>query len=119
LANDLLGFHLPSFADNFLRCAQRLEGVEVDWSEGKVTLGGHTCTVRAFPISIDVEACHRDATAPTADEQMRRLRERYAPAGEWVGIGVDRLDYSKGLPEKFKALEFLWDRYPEFRGKFT
>src|SRR5690606_29345820 len=44
---------------------------------------------------------------------------RYAPSSEWIGIGVDRLDYSKGLPEKLKALDFLWERYPEFRGRFT
>jgi trehalose 6-phosphate synthase len=50
---------------------------------------------------------------------MARLRQRYAPGGGQIGIGVDRLDYSKGLPEKFKALEFLWDRYPEFRERFT
>ena len=119
LANDLLGFHLPGYAQNFLRCAQRLPGVEIDWDAGRVTLGGHTCTVSAFPISIDVEAFQRDATAPGAEEQMRRLRDRYAPSGEKVGIGVDRLDYSKGLPEKFKALELLWDRYPEMRGRFS
>jgi trehalose 6-phosphate synthase len=53
------------------------------------------------------------------EEQMARIRQRYAPGGGRIGIGVDRLDYSKGLPEKFKALEFLWDRYPEFRGRFT
>ena len=119
LANDLLGFHLPSFADNFLRCAQRLPGAEIEWESGRVTLEGHTCQVGAFPISIDVEAFRRDATAPGAEEQMKRLRERYAPAGGVLGIGVDRLDYSKGLPEKFKALEFLWDRYPELREKFS
>src|SRR5690606_37864080 len=105
LANDLLGFHLPSFAEHFIRCAQLLPGVEVDLEEGKVTFDGHTCSVGAFPISIDVEAFQQAATAPNAEEQMRRLKERYAPGGGAIGIGVDRLDYSKGLPEKFKALE--------------
>ena len=119
LANDLLGFHLPAFVDNFLRCVQRLPDVEIDWESGSVTQGGHICRVSAFPISIDIEAFRRDATAPTAGTQMRRLRERYAPGGGWIGIGVDRLDYSKGLPEKFKALEILWERYPELREKFS
>jgi trehalose 6-phosphate synthase len=53
------------------------------------------------------------------EEQMARIRQRYAPGGGRIGIGVDRLDYSKGLPEKFKALEFLWERYPELRERFT
>ncbi len=119
LANDLVGFHLPAFADNFLRCAQRLVDAEVDWKTRTATLDGHTCHVCAFPISIDVEAYREAAVAPDVEEQMERLRHRYAPGGGAIGIGVDRLDYSKGLPEKFKALEFLWERYPEFRERFT
>ncbi|HEU4455304.1 MAG TPA: trehalose-6-phosphate synthase, partial [Longimicrobium sp.] len=119
LANDLMAFHLPIHVDNFLRCARRLAGAEVDWDARTATLDGHTCHVGSFPISIDVQQFRDAATARGAEEQMRRIRERYAPRGGAIGIGVDRLDYSKGLPEKFKALEFLWDRYPEFRERFT
>lgn len=119
LANDLVGFHLPMFADNFLDCAARLAGARVDMEARTATLDGHTCHVGAFPISIDVEQFRQAATADGAEDEMRRIRERYAPRGGAIGIGVDRLDYSKGLPEKFKALEFLWDRYPEFRERFT
>jgi alpha,alpha-trehalose-phosphate synthase [UDP-forming] len=119
LANDLMGFHLPAFADNFLRCAERLAGAEVDWEGRTATLDGHTCSVRDFPISIDVAAYRRAATAPGVEEQLERLRKRYAPGGGMIGVGVDRLDYSKGLPEKLKALEFLWERYPELRERFT
>jgi alpha,alpha-trehalose-phosphate synthase [UDP-forming] len=119
LANDLVGFHLPIFADNFLRAAQSIGGATVDWEQRTATLGDHTCHVGAFPISIDVDQFREAAAAPGAEEQMRRIRERYAPEGGAIGIGVDRLDYSKGLPEKLKALEFLWDRYPEYRGRFT
>jgi trehalose 6-phosphate synthase len=119
LANDLLGFQLPTFAENFLRCAQRLPDARVDWEESTVKLGGHLCRVGAFPISIDVEAFRADASAETAEEQMRRIRQRYAPNGELIGIGVDRMDYSKGLPEKIKALEMLWEHYPEFRERLT
>ncbi|MGH7459031.1 MAG: alpha,alpha-trehalose-phosphate synthase (UDP-forming) [Longimicrobiaceae bacterium] len=119
LANDLMGFHLPSFADNFLDSAGQITRAKVDWERRTATLDGHVCHARAFPISIDVASFEQAARSPDADEQMARLRERYAPNGESIGVGVDRLDYSKGLPEKFKALEFLWERYPEFRGRFT
>ncbi|HEV2150410.1 MAG TPA: trehalose-6-phosphate synthase [Longimicrobiaceae bacterium] len=119
LANDQMGFHLEAFAHNFLRCAQQLVGAEVDWEQGTATLDGHTCHVGAFPISIDVQAFRDAASAPGVEERMERLRQRYAPQGGMVGVGVDRMDYSKGLPEKFKALEFLWERYPEFRERFT
>jgi trehalose-6-phosphate synthase len=119
LGNDLMGFHLPQFADNFLRCARRLAGAEVDFVKRTATLDGHTCHVGDFPISIDVDQFREGAVAEGFEEQAERLRARYAPPGGMIGIGVDRLDYSKGLPEKFKALEFLWDRYPEYRERFT
>ncbi len=119
LANDLVGFHLHSYVENFLRCAERLVEAQVDYDAYTATLNDHTCHLGSFPISIDVEAFRSAAAAPGAEEQMERLRRRYAPNGEMLGIGIDRLDYSKGLPEKFKALEFLWERYPEFRERFT
>jgi trehalose 6-phosphate synthase/phosphatase len=119
LANDLMGFHLPAYADNFLRCARGLAGAEVDWAAKTATLDGHTCHVGAFPISIDIRQFQEAATAAGVEEQMERLRTRYAPGGGMIGVGVDRLDYSKGLPEKLKALELLWEHYPEYRERFT
>jgi alpha,alpha-trehalose-phosphate synthase [UDP-forming] len=119
LANDLMGFHLPQFAENFLRCAQKLAGAEVDLEACTATLDGHTCHVGAFPISIDVDQFRQAALAPDAEAQGARLRARYTPRGGAIGVGVDRMDYSKGLPEKLRALEFLWERYPEFRERFT
>ena len=119
LANDLMGFHLPTFAAHFLHCASGILGAEVDWDTFTATHNGHTCHVRAFPISIDVDAFREAATAPSVPEQIQRLRNRYVLEGGQLGIGIDRLDYSKGLPEKLKALDMLWERYPEFRERFT
>jgi alpha,alpha-trehalose-phosphate synthase [UDP-forming] len=119
LANDLMGFQLPSHSSNFLRCAQALVGAEVDWTAQTATLEGHTCHVRSFPISIDIESFEAASTAPDAEAAAARLRERYCPPEGQLGIGVDRMDYSKGLPEKLKALDLLWERYPEYQGRFT
>jgi trehalose 6-phosphate synthase/phosphatase len=119
LANDLIGFQLSSHRNNFLRCALALTDATVDWKNHTATLGGHTCRARSFPISIDIDAFASAAIAPDAEASVARLRERYAPPGGQLGIGVDRMDYSKGLPEKLKALDLLWERYPEYRGAFT
>jgi alpha,alpha-trehalose-phosphate synthase [UDP-forming] len=119
LANDLLGFHLPDYVANFLRCVQRELHIEVDFQHRCVRLDTHICWVRALPISIDVGEYRSAATVGDADARMARIRKRYAPNGEVLGVGVDRMDYSKGLEEKLKALDFLWDRYPEWRQKFT
>lgn len=119
MANDLLGFHLPLFADNFLRCAESLARVTVDWDRRTATHRGHTCFVRAFPISIDVTAFEEAASAADGVAKIERLRRRYAPAGGQLGVGVDRIDYSKGLEEKLTALDQLWEAHPELRGAFT
>ena len=119
IANDLLGFHLPSFVGNFLRCVRDQLGLDVDFERRSIKLENHTCWVRALPISIDVDEYRREASVADAEARMQRLRKRYAPNGERLGVGVDRMDYSKGLEEKLKALDFLWDRHPEWREKFT
>jgi trehalose 6-phosphate synthase len=93
--------------------------VKVDFERRCVQLPKHTCWVRALPISIDVEEYQRAATVPDAAARISRLRRRFAPNGEIIGIGVDRMDYSKGLEEKLKALDFLWGRHPEWKEKFT
>ncbi len=119
LANDLLGFHLPTYVANFLRCVQQELQIKVDFERRCVELPSHTCWVRALPISIDIDEYRRAATVPDAQARMNRLRRRFAPNGERLGIGVDRMDYSKGLEEKLKALDFLWDRHPEWRQQLT
>ena len=119
VANDVLGFHLPLFCDNFLRAVEAVLGLDVDWRQRSVRLDSHTCFVRAFPISIDVAAFQAAADVPDAAARIERLRTRYARAGVQLGIGVDRIDYSKGLEEKLKALELLWEHHPELRERFT
>jgi len=119
LANDLLGFHLPLFCDNFLRCVESVLNVPVDWERRAVVQEGHTCFVRALPISIDVEAYEKAASGPDVEARVERLRRRYVAEGGLLGIGVDRIDYSKGLEEKFAALDSMWDTYPEMRERFT
>jgi alpha,alpha-trehalose-phosphate synthase [UDP-forming] len=119
LANDLMAFQLPSHRSNFLRCASALVGAEVDWKNRTATLNGHTCHVGSFPISIDIDSFVSASTVPDAEAAVARLRERYCPPGGQLGIGVDRMDYSKGLPEKLKALDILWERYPEYRETFS
>jgi trehalose 6-phosphate synthase len=119
IANHLLGFHLPLFCDNFMRCAESVLGADVDWEQRAVHYDGHTCFVRALPISIDVDAFESRLAEPTAEAAVRRLRTRYGGGAESIGIGVDRIDYSKGLEEKLAALDLMWERNPEMREHFT
>jgi trehalose 6-phosphate synthase/phosphatase len=103
LACDLVGFHCARYAGNFLDCAEQLLGARVDREHGHVEHGQHTVGVMAFPLGIDYELFAR--------------RAREAPEGrhasERIVLGVDRLDYTKGLPEKIRAFERLLELHPE------
>jgi trehalose 6-phosphate synthase/phosphatase len=105
LACDLIGFHCKGYAQNFFDCVERLLGARVDRDAGKVEHGQRTVSVAAFPLGIDCERQVRWASAAAARE----------PGGERIVLGVDRLDYTKGLPEKLEALERLLELHPEHR----
>jgi trehalose 6-phosphate synthase/phosphatase len=119
LANDLLAFHLPSYVTHFLHAAERMLDAEIDWENWSASYGGQRCFVRAFPISIDVETCRAKAQEAVERGSIERLRAKYAPRDGLLGVGVDRMDYSKGLPEKLKALDLLWERHPDMRGRLS
>lgn len=84
---------------------------------GVVGLRQRRFRVAAFPIGIDVDAFVRDARASVGSDEERRLQESLA--GRVLAVGVDRLDYSKGLPGKFAAFGELLSRYPEHRSQVT
>ena len=122
LGNDLLAFHTERHAQNFLACvADFVPGATVDFDARRVTIGGRTMEVAAYPISIDVAAY--EAMARSAEPAARALRERYAhpsPAGDrQLGVSVDRVDYTKGIPERLRALDYLWSAFPELRERLT
>ena len=108
LAADLVGFHITDYADHFMTCAERLLGCEVDRSTGVVQWEGRAVTVGAFPLGIDVEGM--EALARQDGEPRRPARDQPRSM-----IGVDRLDYTKGVHERLLALERLFERYPGYR----
>jgi trehalose 6-phosphate synthase/phosphatase len=105
LACDLVGFHCPGYAANFLDCAERLLGARVDRDAGKIEHGERTVTIGSFPLGIDCDRYAKWASAAPARE----------PSGERIVLGVDRLDYTKGLPEKIHAFARLLELHPEHR----
>ncbi|HEU4430034.1 MAG TPA: bifunctional alpha,alpha-trehalose-phosphate synthase (UDP-forming)/trehalose-phosphatase [Myxococcota bacterium] len=105
LACDLIGFHCAGYAANFLDCAERLLGARVDRAAGKIEHGERTVTVGVYPLGIDFA---RFA------ELAEQAPERAANEPRLV-LGVDRLDYTKGLPQKLLAFERLLELHPEHR----
>ncbi|ADZ69185.1 alpha,alpha-trehalose-phosphate synthase (UDP-forming) [Polymorphum gilvum] len=116
LAYDLIGFQTRRDAANFRRfVVEELGGTEV--GDSRLSAGGRTVIVKAYPIGIDAEAFSKFAMSPEARRSVSRLEKQLA--GRQQIIGVDRIDYSKGLPERFRAFERLLDDYPENRGRVS
>src|SRR5205823_3557904 len=91
----------------------------VDPVRQMITFRDRVIHVGAFAISIDVERYEAMARTPEATERVRTLRDRYARDGRQLGVCVDRIDYTKGIPERLRALDTLWNESPELRGRFT
>ena len=108
LACDLVGFHVRGYAQNFLDCAERILGARVSPAELLVEYGDRTTRVGAFPIGIEFEHFARLAEQASPQPDMQR---------EQVILGADRLDYTKGIPERLEAIERLLELYPEHREK--
>jgi trehalose 6-phosphate synthase len=118
LGNDLIEFHTERHAMNFMDCvAAFVPGAELRRERQLVRLGGREVRVGAFPISIDVE--HFERLAREAAPQAEALRRQYATGGRRLAVSVDRVDYTKGIPERLHALDQLFDDAPELRGRLT
>ncbi len=115
LGADVIGFHTQHYVNNFLECVREILGA---FSEGNtVYWDGRRIKVRAVPIGIDVAKWKRYSTDPKVVRYARNLKKNLGV--EFVGIGVDRLDYTKGLEEKFRGIERFFEKYPSFRGKVS
>jgi trehalose 6-phosphate synthase len=118
LGNDLLGFHLAQYCHNFFECAERVLGASVDSKAGVVEYEGHETWVRPFPISIDYAWWARLARGRRVTRQIMRLRAQPDLGFPILGLGVDRLDYTKGIVHRFEAIERFLEKYPEYQGRF-
>ncbi|MEK7281737.1 MAG: trehalose-6-phosphate synthase, partial [Chloroflexota bacterium] len=112
LGNDLLGFHTRYHCNNFLETVDRTLECRVDHGNYSVTRKQHQTLARPFPISVDFEAISAGvAGAPVQREQARLRQELNLSAGS-IGLGVDRLDYTKGIPERLRAIDRFLSEYP-------
>ena len=108
LACDLVGFHVDGYVRNFLDCIERLLELPVDRERMRVHYEDRVVGVGAFPLGIDFELVESRAHA------AERAR---ADGGERIVFGADRLDYTKGIPERIRAFEHLLELHPEHRGR--
>mmetsp|Transcript_11551 Transcript_11551/g.33364 ORF Transcript_11551/g.33364 Transcript_11551/m.33364 type:complete len:1079 (-) Transcript_11551:351-3587(-) len=115
LKADLVGFQTYDYARHFLSASSRV--LEVNTSPKGVEYENHYCSIGVYPIGVDPDFIRKVCTMPAVQRRMQELKETFA--GRKILLGVDRLDYIKGMPHKLLGLELFLARRPEWRGKVT
>jgi trehalose 6-phosphate synthase len=118
LGSDIVGFQTDDDCRNFLGCVEALLDADVDPSEGVIGYRGGVTAVRAYPVGVDAAHDAMRLAAPAACREQV-CRELGLPEGVRLGVGIDRMDYTKGLNEKFLAIERLLETKPELVGRFA
>jgi alpha,alpha-trehalose-phosphate synthase [UDP-forming] len=117
LSADVIGFHIRAHAFNFLDAVATELEARVLRERSAVQRGTHRTWVRNFPIGVDAEELAALAETPESAAAERRLRAERGLEDMRVMLGVDRMDYTKGIPERLEAFERLLEKYPQHRGR--
>jgi trehalose 6-phosphate synthase len=119
LGSSIIGFHTRFHCNNFVETVDRFLEARIDQETSTISFGGKLTTVKSYPISIEWPPRWLKKQNSVLDcrakvREMHRLKNEVS-----IGIGVDRLDYTKGIIERFMAVERLFELHPEWVGKFT
>jgi trehalose-6-phosphate synthase len=117
LGADLIGFHTQYHCNHFLETVNNALESRVLWENFSVKMGGRTTYIKPFPISIAFTLKDFDIDLPKI--KPSQLLTEYGLKAQFIGIGVDRIDYTKGIVEKFLSVERFLEKNPTFVGKFT
>ena len=118
LGADLIGFHIQAHCNNFLETVDRALESRIDWGHFAVNRQERLTVVRPFPISVAFSPDTAASAKPSRGERAALL-ERLGIETTFLGFGVDRVDYTKGIPERFRGIERLLERCPAFQGALT
>ncbi len=118
LANDIVAFHLKYHADNFLETVANVLESRIDWERSRVIRedGGTVTRIKAYPISVDFQSLFHQSEGSAVAKNMLEIVKLYRLEGQKVLLGVDRLDYTKGIPDRLEAFDRLLDTHPEHLG---
>ena len=119
LGSTILGFHTPYHCKNFLETVDRYLETRIEHESSTISRRGQLTMVESYPISIQWPPPwqgKQPAVAQTRSEVLDRLG---LPSDHLLGIGVDRMDYTKGILERFSAVERMLERHPELPGRFS
>jgi trehalose 6-phosphate synthase len=118
-ANDLLAFQLERDRQNFMQAAEEELNAEVDVETSRIWIGERSTTVVSVPIGVDYDRIQEIGGSEMLASEQQRLHRTLDLRAPLIGIGVDRLDYTKGIPERLAALDRLVTARPELCGQLT
>jgi trehalose 6-phosphate synthase len=119
LGSSIVGFHIRFHRNNFVETVDRFLESRIDREYSSISYLGRATLVRSYPISIEWPP-HLLADIPPISDCEKRVRQRdKLPMGVAIGLGIDRLDYTKGIIERFRSVERLLEKHPEWIGKFS
>ncbi|MDD5634741.1 MAG: trehalose-6-phosphate synthase, partial [Candidatus Omnitrophica bacterium] len=118
LGCDLIGFHIQNHCNNFLDTANRLLESRVDTEKFSVVYFGKETFVKAFPISINSHA-NNTMELDRVDQQIAKIKKEFNLENKIIGVGVDRIDYTKGIVERVLAIDRFLEKYPEYKKRFV
>ncbi|MCU1239484.1 MAG: alpha,alpha-trehalose-phosphate synthase [Candidatus Acidoferrum typicum] len=120
LGADLIGFHIQSHCNNFLSTVDRAVEALTEWDRFSVNRQGHVTRVRPYPISVALqENGHSIKPLRSTKEEGAALCNELGISATLIGVGVDRVDYTKGILERFRAIELFFELYPSYQRRFT
>jgi trehalose-6-phosphate synthase len=120
LGADLVGFHTQAHCNNFLETVDATLESRIEWERFAVKRNGHDTLVRPFPISVDFRESQAEPGSDVSPYELRAsLLDKLGVKASFLGVGVDRIDYTKGIIERFRGIELFLDQWPVYRGKFT
>lgn len=121
LGADIIGFNTQQFCNNFIDTASKELESRVDLERFSITRDDHTTYIKTFPISIAFtdSAKTKDGSNIKAEPSESKILKKLGINTKYFGVGVDRLDYAKGIPERFVGIEHFFDIHPEYKGQLT
>ena len=119
LGADLVGFHLQQHCNNFLDSVDRMLETRIDWDGFSVAAKAHTTLVRPFPISIQSWSERDMPQGGDLNRKIGELKELHGLKGSAIAVSVDRIDYTKGIPERLRAIQRFFEKHPEHKECLT
>jgi trehalose-6-phosphate synthase len=120
LGADLVGFHIQAHCNNFLETVDAALESRIEWERFAVKRNGQTTLVRPFPISVDFREAQTEPGETISPYELRAaLLKNLGVNARFLGVGVDRIDYTKGIIERFRGVERFLEKSPAYCKQFT